>query len=103
MARGGYRPGAGRPKGSRTKVDADASAQTGIASPDEESPLEYMLHVMRDPAADPVRRDRMAIAAAPFVHRKKGEASQREQERARAAVVEDGSAWEQLLRMDLTP
>ena len=28
-------------------------------------PLDYMLRVMRDPGADPARRDGMAIAAAP--------------------------------------
>lgn len=34
-------------------------------------PLTYMLTVMRDREADPIRRDRMAIAAAPFVHPRK--------------------------------
>ena len=32
------------------------------------NPVEYMLRVMRDPNADPDRRDRMAAAVAPFVH-----------------------------------
>jgi hypothetical protein len=32
------------------------------------TPLEYMLAVMRDPDADQVRRDRMAMAAAPYCH-----------------------------------
>jgi hypothetical protein len=31
-------------------------------------PLDYMLHVMRDPKADPNRQDDMAKAAAPYVH-----------------------------------
>jgi hypothetical protein len=31
-------------------------------------PLEYMLAVMNDRTADANRRDRMAIAAAPYVH-----------------------------------
>jgi len=34
------------------------------------SPLEHMLAVLHDPKADADRRDRMAIAAAPFVHPK---------------------------------
>jgi len=34
------------------------------------SPLEYMLGVMNDPTADAGRRDRMAVAAAPFCHGK---------------------------------
>ena len=37
---------------------------------DGESPLEYMLRVMRDGQADQKRRDAMAQAAAPFVHPK---------------------------------
>src|SRR6516162_4237361 len=32
------------------------------------SPLEHMLAVLHDPKADADRRDRMAVAAAPFVH-----------------------------------
>jgi phage terminase small subunit len=32
------------------------------------TPLEYMLAVMNDPKADRTRRDRMATAAAPYVH-----------------------------------
>ncbi|RFC66583.1 hypothetical protein DYI37_03195 [Fulvimarina endophytica] len=39
-------------------------AQSGM------TPLEYMLKVMRSEAADGERRDRMAIAAAPYVHPK---------------------------------
>lgn len=31
-------------------------------------PLDYMLAVLNDPNADATRRDRMAIAAAPYVH-----------------------------------
>jgi len=31
-------------------------------------PLEYMLAVLRDEKADPERRDRMAAAAAPYIH-----------------------------------
>ena len=34
------------------------------------TPLEYMLTVMRDPAVDSARRDRMAVAAAPYCHGK---------------------------------
>ncbi len=57
MPRGGYRPGAGRPAGSK-KCDP-AVAQR---------PLEYMLSVLNDDAAEVARRDRMAIAAAPYIH-----------------------------------
>jgi hypothetical protein len=33
-----------------------------------ETPLEYMIRVMRDPKANARRRDAMAAAAAPYVH-----------------------------------
>ena len=67
MARGGARPGAGRKKGSataKTREIADRAIEEGV------SPLEYMLKVMRDPAAEYARRDDMAKAAAPYVHPK---------------------------------
>jgi hypothetical protein len=55
MTSGGKRKGSGRPLGSPNK-------------PAEETPLDYMLKVMRDPDAPAERRDRMAAAAAPFSH-----------------------------------
>lgn len=113
MARGGYRPGAGRPKmteaekaeraaqraagtyvpkkRAKRKVKAapkaKAEKQALPAAPEipadvatdaataNMSPLDYMLHVMRNGTVEAARRDRMAIAAAPFVHaRKEGQA-----------------------------
>ena len=35
-----------------------------------ETPVDYMLRVMRDPKAAPGRRDTMAKSATPYVHRK---------------------------------
>lgn len=73
MASGGFRPGAGRPKGAKApkanpiKVAPDikkAARKSGM------SPLDYMLTVMNDEDSDSDRRDRMAIAAAPYVHEK---------------------------------
>ena len=68
MPRGGYRPGAGRKVGS-TAMSSDDKAEI-FESLD---PLAYMLRVMNDPTADPSRRDRMAQAAAPYVHAKPGD------------------------------
>lgn len=74
MARGGYRPGAGRPKGAKTKThqakseDRIAPDILQAAKKSGMSPLDYMLAVMRSEDADPSRRDRMAVAAAPFCH-----------------------------------
>jgi hypothetical protein len=44
--------------------DLEEIASTG------ETPLEYMLRVMRDPEAPEARRDAMATAAAPYIHSK---------------------------------
>lgn len=67
MARGGFRPGAGRPKSARVRTKTEVAVE---ARSEDKTPLDYMLSVMNDPAADKSRRDRMAIAAAPFVHGK---------------------------------
>lgn len=61
---GGARPGAGRPK--KGQGMAEVPAQAAAAG---KTPLQHMLDVMNDESADPGRRDRMAIAAAPYVHR----------------------------------
>ena len=70
MARGGYRAGSGRPKGSpkkeREKKEKKCVATEAKKTP--MSPLEYMLAVMNSDNADENRRDKMAIAAAPYVH-----------------------------------
>lgn len=65
MAHGGKRPGAGRTKGVPNTKTAEtvAAAEAG-----GEMPLGYMLKIMRDPEADPARRDAMAKSAAPFCH-----------------------------------
>jgi hypothetical protein len=62
---GGKRAGAGRKPGSanrKTSEIANAAIKNGV------TPLDYMLSVLRDPNAGPERRDRMAIAAAPYIH-----------------------------------
>ena len=100
MPRGGYRPGAGRPKGSSKVTHTDAVARVDVpaqlqavqeASPeDEKTPLEYMLAVINDPTADQNRRDRMAIAAAPFMHPKTGESGKKDRVKEAARVVGSG-------------
>lgn len=67
MPKGGKRPGAGRPKGARNRATEEARA---MAEETGETPLSYMLRVMRDAEADEKRRDAMAQAAAPYVHAK---------------------------------
>jgi hypothetical protein len=63
MARGGARPGAGRPKGVRNKRHVVI-----VEDPSTLMPIDWMLAVLRDPQAEQNRRDQMAALAAPYVH-----------------------------------
>lgn len=96
MARGGYRPGAGRPKksGGASKGDLVAEAKRE-ARKSGMSPLEYMLAVMNDEGGDPDRRDKMAIAAAPYVHAKADAtaAGKKEQRQANAEKSASGGRF----------
>ena len=67
MARGGARAGAGRKAGTPNKSSAELKKAIAASG---ETPAEYMLRVMRDPFVDHDRRDKMAVAAAPYVHPK---------------------------------
>lgn len=67
MSRGGNRPGAGRKRGAPNKASAERQAKVAATG---DTPLEYMLKVVRNPKADASRRDDMAKAAAPYVHPK---------------------------------
>ena len=66
--RGGARPNAGRKKGSitspRKAAIIEAGREAGAAG---ETPLEYMLRVMRT-SNDDKRKDAMAVAAAAYLH-----------------------------------
>jgi hypothetical protein len=66
-AHGGKRPGAGKKKGTRAKKTV---ALLEAITNGGETPLEYMLRVMRDTSAEDARRDDMAKSAAPYVHSK---------------------------------
>jgi hypothetical protein len=97
MARGGFRPGAGRPKSALT---AREPAQQIDLPPDVKraarknnlSPLAYCEAVMNDEGADVARRDRLAIAALPFRHRRMSdeEPSKKEQRDATARKMDTG-------------
>ena len=83
MPRGGLRAGAGRPPSSGKKTSAPKPAKATFdaakASDGAEGqldPLAYMLKVMNDDQADDTRRDRMAVAAAVYLHGKPGDAGQ---------------------------
>src|SRR5262245_50976589 len=55
----------GRQRGTPNKVNAEQRAEIARTG---ETPLDYMIRLMRDESIDVDRRDRMAIAAAPFLH-----------------------------------
>jgi phage terminase small subunit len=111
MARGGYRPGAGRPKGARSGKPASPKStptKRGQAAPKppeptgpvppkggQFSPLDYMLHVLNDPSAGAERRDKMAIAAAPYTHVRPSSAKPGKKELAQQAALEaaQGDDW----------
>src|SRR5438105_1145179 len=92
MARGGRRPGAGRPR-EQTALPAEVVAKLAEGG---ELPLEYMLRIMRKPDADPRRRDEMAKAAAPFCHAKLGAQSQVTSEKMRRPAANVLSGFEHL-------
>jgi hypothetical protein len=90
MKRGGYRPGGGRPPKPALPHDIviDAAAK-------QMAPLEYMLAVMNDRTADANRRDRMAIAAAPYCHgRVADERTTKKRKETKAATTAGiGTPW----------
>lgn len=90
--RGGFRAGAGRPRGSRTvKIPTTTSEAAGL------SPLAYLLSVMND-AAEPVEtRMRAAGLALPYCHAKPAPIGAKAAREAEAMDAERGTSWDDLL------
>jgi hypothetical protein len=86
MSRGGFRVGGGRPK----KGDEGPAAVIAAAGKENKTPLQYMLDVMNDPAQEDSRRDRMAQAAAPYVHGRAVEVGKKETKAEAAKKAETG-------------
>ena len=63
---GGKRDNSGRKRGAKSVVTEEAIRRAG----EGETPLEYMLRIMRDIDQPDDRRDRMAMGAAQYVHAK---------------------------------
>ena len=58
------------------------------------SPLGYMLKVLRDPNADVRRRDRLAVVAARYIHRRPADSSvDKKRQLAEAAREAGGAEW----------
>jgi hypothetical protein len=103
MAKGGARAVSGPAKGTKypraKKLVATAADIRRAARQSKVSPLDYMLAVLNDEQADPVRRDRMAVSAAPFVHAKAGDLGKKAQAEVDAETAGEGTEWGD----DLTP
>lgn len=81
-----------RPRGSKKakKGDIPQDIQDEAAKKDM-TPLEYMLSVMNDEGEDKDLRARMAVAAAPYMHSRKGEgAGKKDEQGARAKAAAGG-------------
>lgn len=95
---GGRREGAGRKTNAEREAKAKELAEKKANSPTDKlidvqgkvTPLEYALAIINDPSQDDNRRDRMAIAALPFMHMKKGEGGKKEQQVENASTVSKG-------------
>jgi len=79
----GFKTG-GRTAGTLNKRTQDMLDEVNSTG---ETPLQYMLRVMRDSEASPARRDTMAIAAAPYVHSKLAQVDATAQEKQNITAV----------------
>jgi phage terminase small subunit len=72
-----------------------------VPVPTDLSPLAYLLSVIRDPEANPARRDKLAIAVLPFCHARLAEKTKKSVE-AEAAKEAGGahSEWGSDLQAD---
>jgi len=113
MPRGGFRSMLGRPKGVKeTKPRKPRTPRNSLPAPDIDreaavvanpadiaainngsTPLEYMLAIMRDPGADQTRRDRMAMAAAPYCHPRMFDQRVGKKEVQKAKAKTANTAW----------
>lgn len=84
MAHGGARPGAGRPR----KQKGQNPDGPKVSTVNAETPLDFMLALMRDTTEDLKLRMQMAVAAAPYVHAKVGDTPKGKKEEAQDAAQE---------------
>ena len=96
MPRGGSRPGAGRKKAlvkaepRPDKVEPTLEAPVSDVPVTVKTPLQYMLDVMNDPGADERLRSQMAVAAAPYMHMKKGDLGKKDEQADKAKAAATG-------------
>ena len=74
-----------------TELSAEVDGEPGKSGKAEDlTPLEFMLRTMNDTAEDKKLRASMAIAAAPFVHPRKGEGNKKDEKDDRAKQAGKG-------------
>lgn len=70
--RGGHRPGAGRPKGSKDRGPRKGTVRAEIlpklAAADRQLPLYRLLDRIADPTLDEKYRDSLCVAVLPYLH-----------------------------------
>lgn len=95
MARGGYRPGAGRPKKEAGETERAVREAASRVGGDDVTPLEFLLSVVNDAGADFADRMRAAVAAAPYVHARAEVTAggKKEQKQAEAERVATGGKF----------
>lgn len=89
MARGGFRAGAGRPKGIDKQNQEKLAEAIANADPNM-TPLDFILSIVRDPTAKQDDRLRAAAIAAPFCHARAGEAGKKTERKEAAAKAAMG-------------
>jgi hypothetical protein len=106
MPRGGPRVGAGRKPGSKNQTRKPLTGDSARVGR-RRSPLEYLLDLLNDEAADALRRDRAAQALLPYCHsRPVGQpssynyVSKKEQAARDAETAGFGTEWWPLLHPD---
>ena len=70
--RGGYRPGAGRPKGAKDRQPRKGTVRAEVlpklAAADRQLPLYRLLDRIADPTLDEKYRDSLCVAVLPYLH-----------------------------------
>ena len=106
MSRGGQRVGAGRKPGSKNQTREPLTGDSARIGR-RRSPLEYLIDLLNDEAADVLRRDRAAQALLPYCHsRPVGQpssynyVSKKEQAAKDAEIAGFGTEWWELLHPD---
>ena len=87
---GGKRVGAGR-KPAQKALEADSGASDDLIDSDApKQPLEFLLAVMNSGKADPKLRVKAAVAAAQYLHMKKGDGGKKDEEADKAKKAGQG-------------